>query len=194
MQGLKHYRNSKEPGVPLFVTTTVLDFVHAFRRPEIRDAMVRLLASECRRMQAALYGYAVMPHHLHLLVRPRDDMNGPQFMQVLKKKSGEAILPRLTLEERREFDQQRGLNGNTFWKYSYRSVVVRDEAMYEQKMHYIHQNPVLAGYVEAPEDYRWSSARLVMQDLLDRELGLSYEAVVRSVASRPGEGTDEPDS
>jgi hypothetical protein len=28
-----------------------------------------------------------------------------------------------------------------------------------QKVRYIHQNPVRAGLVARPEDYRWSSAR-----------------------------------
>jgi len=35
----KHYRNNSEAGVTLFITTTALDFVHAFRRDEMRDAM-----------------------------------------------------------------------------------------------------------------------------------------------------------
>jgi putative transposase len=29
-----------------------------------------------------------------------------------------------------------------------------------QKVNYIHMNPVRAGFVERPVDYRWSSARI----------------------------------
>jgi len=50
----RHYVNSKEPGVTLFVTTTVLDFVHAFRRDEPRTAMARQIARECPLMRPRL--------------------------------------------------------------------------------------------------------------------------------------------
>ena len=39
MSAYKHYRNDSEAGATQFITTTVLDFVHAFRRDEMRDAM-----------------------------------------------------------------------------------------------------------------------------------------------------------
>jgi hypothetical protein len=40
-------------------------------------------------------------------------------MQVFKRRRGEAITILLTEAELRQFDQQRGLNGNTFRKYLY---------------------------------------------------------------------------
>ena len=53
----RHYENSKEPGITLFVTTTVLDFVHAFHRPDVRDGMMVALAKQCQLGKAALYGF-----------------------------------------------------------------------------------------------------------------------------------------
>jgi hypothetical protein len=57
--------------------------------------------------------------------------------------------------------------------------------MFWQKMDYIHHNPVKAAYVERPEEYRWSSAALVMSGLLSEESGLPYEAVIESLGARP---------
>jgi REP element-mobilizing transposase RayT len=177
----RHYENSKEPGITLFVTTTVLDFVHAFHRLEVRDAMVFALAAECERGGAALYGYVVMPHHVHMVIRLAEKMNGPEFMRVFKKKTGEAIVKLLSEGELRQFDQQRGLNGNTFWKYSFRSLYLENEHMFWQKLNYIHQNPVRAGYVKEAEDYRWSSARLVLDGKMSDETGIAYRDVRDSV-------------
>jgi putative transposase len=188
----KHYRNPKDPGVPLFATTTVLDFVHAFHRMEAREAMVFTIARECKILRATLYGYVVMPHHIHLLFRPQAKMNGPQFMRILKKRSGEAITQLLTEGELRQFDQQKGLNGNTFWKYSFRSVVIDSREMFWEKMNYIHQNPVKAGYVLQSEDYRWSSARLVLEGKLSTEHGLAYDEVVKSLGAWTVEGDSDP--
>ncbi len=74
-------------------------------------------------------------------------------------------------------------SGVPFWQYSFRSVVIESEEMFWQKMHYIHMNPVKAGYVEHAEDYRWSSARLVLEGKLSREDGLSYDDGVTSLGA-----------
>lgn len=181
MGAYKHWVNCKEPGVTLFITTTVLDFVHAFHRPEIRDEMVLQIARECRLARAALYGYVVMPHHIHLVARMHEKMNGPDFMRVFKRRTGDGIRKLLSETELRQFDQQIGLNGNTFWKYSFRSVVIENEDMFWQKMEYTHYNPVVAGYSESPELYPWSSAQLVVAGHLSMDAGLPYDDVVQSV-------------
>jgi len=36
-------------------------------------------------------------------------------------------------EELKQFDHQRGLNGNTFWQDSFRSVIIESERMFWQK-------------------------------------------------------------
>jgi len=191
MSRYRHYVNPKDCGVPLFITTTVLDFVHAFHRPEVRDAMVFLIARECKIARVVLYGYVVMPHHVHLLVRPNPKMNGPGFMQVFKKKSGEAIVKLLSEQEVTQFDEQRGLNGNTFWKYSFRSVVIENERMFWEKMDYLHLNPAKAGYVESAENYRWSSARLIASGKMSEQTGLAYDVVVGSLGTwREDRGSD----
>ncbi len=164
---------------------TVLDFANAFRRDEAKDAMVAANARECKRAEAALYGYVVMPHHVHLLVRLPEQLNGPQFMRVFKRQSSGSVAKLLTAAELHQFDQQRGLNGNTFWQRSFRSISITEEQMFWQKMDYIHHNPVKAAYVERPEEYRWSSAALVMSGLLSEESGLPYEAVIESLGARP---------
>jgi REP element-mobilizing transposase RayT len=139
-----------------------------------------------------------MPHQVaervevHLLVRPHPKMNGPKLMQMFKKNTGHAIMKLLGEADQRQFDQQRGLNGNTFWKYSFRSIVIDREGMLSQKIQYIHQNPVNAGYVERAEDYRWSSARLLMSGLMDEQTGLAYNEVVNSLGIWAVEGEGGP--
>ena len=44
------------------------------------------------------------------------------------------------------------------WQPGNHPVEIRTEAFYQQKMQYIHQNPVRAGWVRNEEDYEWSSA------------------------------------
>ncbi|MFI5386223.1 MAG: transposase, partial [Fimbriimonadales bacterium] len=91
MSAYKHYRNNSEAGATLFITTTVLDFVHAFRREEMRDAMGYHLARECKLAGVVLYGFVVMPHHIHMVIRLAPDLTGPDFMRVLKSNTAGAI-------------------------------------------------------------------------------------------------------
>ncbi len=178
MGSYKHYRNNANPGATLFITTTVLDFVHAFRREEMREAMVQNLARQCKLAKVALHAYVVMPHHIHMLVRLPEALTGPSFMRAFKANTSAALRPLLTESEVREFDQQLGLNRRRFWMNGYRSIEVEDEQMLWQKMSYVHLNPVRAGYVEDPDCYPWSSAQLVSRGEWSEEHGLPIQAVV----------------
>jgi putative transposase len=46
-----------------------------------------------------------------------------------------------------------------FWRQENHPVELYSPKMSLQKLLYIHQNPVVAGIVEKPEDYLYSSAR-----------------------------------
>lgn len=186
MARYRHFRNSDECGQIVFVTTTVLDFVHAFRRAEARDTLAFSLLKELRLEGATLFAYVVMPHHIHMIVRPRQDMNIRRLMQILKPRTGRAVSKLLSEDELKQFDQQRGLNGNTFWQRSFRSAVIGNEKMFFQKVRYIHMNPVKAGYVERPEEYKWSSAGLYASGDWSSEDGLDYKVLDNSLRTWPG--------
>ena len=51
-----------------------------------------------------------------------------------------------------------GRTGKPFWQAGSYDHWVRDEHEYGRIVAYIESNPVKAGLVEHPEDYRWSSA------------------------------------
>jgi hypothetical protein len=45
------------------------------------------------------------------------------------------------------------------WQEGFHPQRIDSDAMMQQKIHYIHQNPVRRGFVDAPEEWRYSSAR-----------------------------------
>ena len=45
-----------------------------------------------------------------------------------------------------------------FWQQSNHPVEIWSPHVFDQKLEYIHMNPVEAGFVENPEDWRYSSA------------------------------------
>ena len=38
-------------------------------------------------------------------------------------------------------------------------IEIKDQEMFDKTLDYIHQNPVVAGFVARPEDWKYSSAR-----------------------------------
>jgi putative transposase len=54
-------------------------------------------------------------------------------------------------------------NGNNndwqFWQQHNQPIEIKSQEMFDKTLDYIHQNPVLAGFVTKPEDWKYSSAR-----------------------------------
>ena len=48
----------------------------------------------------------------------------------------------------------------SLWQTEKNVLPIFSEGMFMQKVNYIHNNPVRAGFVERAIDYRWSSARI----------------------------------
>ncbi|HBG86792.1 MAG TPA: transposase, partial [Marinilabiliaceae bacterium] len=46
-----------------------------------------------------------------------------------------------------------------FWQDSNHAEMIESNKFFDQKLNYIHNNPVDEQIVERPEDYLWSSAR-----------------------------------
>ena len=91
-----------------------------------------------------MYGYVVMPEHVHLLVNEPEHGTLAQAMQSMKQ----GVARRLAL---RAVDP--------FWQARYYDFNVWSEHEFVEKLRYIHGNPVNRGLVERPEDWSWSSFR-----------------------------------
>jgi REP element-mobilizing transposase RayT len=166
MSNGKHYVNPKQPGQLCFVTATCLDFAHLFAREEMRTRMCLSLFQDCIRWNASLKAFVIMTHHIHLIVKPDKSKCISHLMGEIKAKSQLRLSPHLLLSELRQLEMQSGLNRNQFWKRSFRANPLFSPDVYDQKLTYLHANPVRAGLVELPEDYIWSSMYMHQMGLM----------------------------
>ena len=74
---------------------------------------------------------------------------------------------------------QEGLNNRVMWERGFKSTVILSSVMFDQKIHYIEFNPVRAGLVTAPEEYKWSSLWLLAQGAVDSFGDIDYERALR---------------
>jgi putative transposase len=104
------------------------------------------MADAARRHEVAIHAYVFMTNHFHLLVTPRSASSLPKTMQSV----GRVYV--------RYYNAKYSRTG-TLWDGRYKAAIVEHERYLLMCMRYIELNPVRAGMVAAPEQYRWSSFR-----------------------------------
>lgn len=141
-----------------------------FTRKIYRDIVLDSL-TYCRQQKGLeVYGYVVMSNHVHLMVRASNE-NLSDVLRDFKKFTASQILKQIANSEvesrsdwmlkRFEFAAQRHVRNSAyqFWTHENHAVEIISNKFIDQKLNYIHQNPVRAGWVEEPEEYLYSSAR-----------------------------------
>ncbi len=147
-----------------FLTSTIVEWIPALTGKDTLDMMVRSL-DYCRRMKGLrLYAYVVMDNHFHMIAEA-PDLGG--VMQSFKRHTAGEIL-RTAEESGREWlinqfshymDRNKQSSRHQVWQEGYHPQLVQSDGMLRQKAEYIHNNPVRRGWVDAPEHWRYSSAR-----------------------------------
>src|SRR5580704_302166 len=150
------------------------------------DASRRIFETALERVRRSfrlqVYGYAVMPEHVHLLLsepqrdsgggsaplKPKAGLNGPPggLNGLLGGLNG---LPVGLARQRTLADALKSLkqgvsrrligDAEHFWQKRYYDFNIRNYLQFVEKLRYFHRNPVNAGLCERPEDWEWSSFR-----------------------------------
>ncbi|MFY9845351.1 MAG: transposase [Terriglobales bacterium] len=103
-----------------------------------------------------VYGYVVMPEHVHLLLSEPERGMLADALKSLKQGVSRRLVAGATLKP------GVGLSGNLpqhFWQKRYYDFNVRNYRQFVEKLRYIHRNPVKRGLCERPEDWEWCSFR-----------------------------------
>jgi len=112
----------------------------------------------------ALFAFVVMPSHHHWLFLPdeewsRDVMEQSPANGTRRKTPRELISHSVQSYTGTMCNRIRGQSG-AYWQTETFDHWARDEAEMYRIIDYIENNPVEAGLVQRPQDWRWSSARL----------------------------------
>jgi REP element-mobilizing transposase RayT len=174
----RRWRNLGEANQMVFVTTTVQGFTPAFSDPAVADTMLAGMLADLKELEAGVYGFVVMPEHIHLLLKLPSGLSVSQLVNVIKSKSARRILPMLANDVRSKHESKRTLKDRVLWQRSFRSVIIDADWAFVQKIEYIHNNPVKRGFCSKASDYRWSSA-VIYSDGLGREDGIDLDSRIQ---------------
>jgi putative transposase len=139
--GLKRFQETRE--------VHFLTFSCYHRRPNFQNAhacetFVQALERVRQAYGLCIYGYVVMPEHVHLLLNEPERDTLAKALQSLKQ----GVARRLALRSK-----------DSFWQARYYDFNVWGEGKFAEKLRYIHRNPVARRLVARPEDWPWSSFR-----------------------------------
>jgi len=117
-----------------------------------------------RRFALRIYGYVVMPEHVHLLVSEPERDTLADAMRALKLSFSKRVRSLVPHVPRAGFASPPGRTMQSatpasFWQKRYYDRNVRDEHEFTIKLRYLHRNPVKRGLVKEPGDWKWSSFR-----------------------------------
>ncbi len=168
-----------EPAVYHVISRTALD---GFALGDVeKDFLLKLIKRLSRVYFAEVLGFSILGNHFHLLVRmhPGGEVNDEEInrriklyyggdskrevhdermLQALKKKWMD--LSEYVKEIKQGFSRfynKRHKRKGFFWSERFKSVIVDNGETLINCLAYIDLNPVRAGLVKKPEDYRWSS-------------------------------------
>jgi len=153
-----------EPDRPHFLTCTVVEWLPVFTRQETVQVLLDIWNHQRQQDGLRIHGYVILENHLHAIAQCD---NLPKVWASFKSFSAQRIVALLqsagarTLLDRMEFayKAQRSDRQYQLWQEGSHPQAILDAKMMRQKLEYIHNNPVKRGYVDHPEDWRWSSAR-----------------------------------
>ncbi|HNP20608.1 MAG TPA: transposase [Panacibacter sp.] len=153
-----------------FVSFAVVNWVDAFTRREYKDIIVNSLKYCQQKKGLELYAWVVMTSHIHLIIGSATNTLS-DIMRDMKKHTSSKIKDAIDSnfkESRKEwmmdlFRNAGKANSNNdnfqFWQQDNHPIQLITPKFTHQKLDYIHNNPVVEGIVDKPEDYLYSSAR-----------------------------------
>jgi putative transposase len=151
------------------------------------ELFLELLQAARDRFPISLYNYCLMTNHVHLLFKVGGSDTLSTAMHWLSSRFSQ------------RFNKMRGRKGH-LWEGRFRSCIIEHNSYFFRCMAYLDLNPVRAGMVAGPLEYRWCGHRALRDentDLLDLHplylaggktraaRYLSYTELLREEAGRP---------
>lgn len=153
-----------------FISFSVVNWIDLFIRTEYKQIILDSWKYCQLHKGLEIYGWCIMTSHIHMIIGSEGEKL-ENIMRDMKKHTSLALKAAIKQhpgESRREWilwmmDQAGKKNSQNIefqlWQQDNHPIELYDNKILNQKLDYTHNNPVVAGFVEKPEDYLYSSAK-----------------------------------
>jgi REP element-mobilizing transposase RayT len=162
------YRINYQQGL-YFVTFTVQQWINIFSRKEYVEIIIESIKFCQVNKGLLVHGWVIMTNHMHAIISCRGENKLSDIIRDFKKYTSRQIIEKIEenppAESRKNWlmwlfnsKDEEGNKSIKFWKEGSHPEEIHSEKFFFQKLNYIHNNPVKAGYVDLPAHWCWSSA------------------------------------
>ena len=162
-------RNKISPGYAYYLTMTVVDWIDVLSRPVYKHLIVDSINYCIAHKGLKVYCWCLMTNHLHM-VASAEEGSLSDILRDLKKFTSKALIQAIleVPESRRDWmlnlfwyagKNDRKIKYYRVWQEGNDAQEIHSSSFLDEKINYIHNNPVKAELVTNPEDYLYSSAR-----------------------------------
>jgi putative transposase len=146
-----------------FITSTIVEWLPIFTSAACCDIMVKALLHVRERKVLQIHAWVILDNHFHAI------LSGPDLSSTLRGLKGftaQALIEQLRIERREWLLNQlayycashKKMSEHQVWQEGVHPQAIDSDKVMEQKLDYLHDNPVKRGFVAGPEHWRYSSA------------------------------------
>jgi putative transposase len=153
-----------------FVTFTVVGWIDLFIREEYKEIIVDSIKYCQQNKGLELYAWCIMTSHIHLIIGTSGEKKLEDIIRDIKRHTSTALRQAIEnnpSESRKtwmlHFFESMGMHNSNnhdwqLWQQHNHPIELSTPAIAQQRLNYIHENPVEAGFVTEAAYWRWSSA------------------------------------
>ncbi len=158
------YKFSEDANELYFVTFTIVEWIPVFFKTKYCDIFVSNLEFYRKEQGLKVHFLVIMPEHVHLILSSESKLG--RIIHNLKSYTAKELLQDLKHDKRRwilnllkhyKKPHKTGSKYQVWQEGSHPEMIISND-MLNQKINYIHFNPVKAGFVISPEHWTYSSA------------------------------------
>ncbi len=151
-----------EEHFPEFITVTCYEWLPLISASTEKEIILQSLQFLTEQNKINVYAFVLMDNHFHLIWRIRQGFKRADVQRDFLHFTAKEILKNLKIKDD-ELVQKIEVNLKDrkyqVWQRNSLSIGLRRKKVYEQKLNYIHNNPVKTGLCVLGEDYKYSSAK-----------------------------------
>jgi len=151
-----------------FISFAVVDWMDVFVRHEYFQFLANCMSFHVKNKSMIIYAYCIMTSHVHLVFRDEAE-NPSKLLREFKSYSSKELRKMIEsnpkesrdwmLDKMREAAETKSsVKHYQFWQNHNKPIELFSNAVIDQKIDYIHNNPVESGFVNEPHHWKFSSA------------------------------------
>ena len=171
----RNYKFHNSEGM-YFVSFAVVNWIDVFTRPIYVNVLIESLEYCQKNKGMDIIAWCIMTNHVHLIFRSVSEIRPENILGDFKRHTSKRLIKSIKenpQESRKKWMLKQfsdaGLKSSNvdhfqFWRHDNKPVELWSHKVIDEKVNYIHNNPVKQGIVIYPSEYVYSSAKVYAGD------------------------------